>query len=101
MSLDIGNTDKLMMFRREAQRMGVKIVPPSVNASGIDFAVKDGSILYSLAALKNVGQGAIEHLVRVRKEGGPFASLGDFARRIDAHMLNKRALESLAKAGAF
>jgi DNA polymerase-3 subunit alpha len=101
MSLDIGNTDKLQMFRREAQRMGVKIVPPAVNASGIDFAVKDGSILYSLAALKNVGQGAIEHLVKVRNESGPFTSLGDFARRIDAHVINKRALESLIKAGAF
>jgi DNA polymerase-3 subunit alpha len=101
MSLDIGNTDKLQMFRREAQRLGIRIVPPSVNASGIDFVVKDGAILYSLAALKNVGQGAIEHLVKVRNEGGPFTSLGDFARRIDAHVLNKRALESLVRAGAF
>src|SRR5438045_3757688 len=101
MSLDIGNTDKLQMFRREAQRMGVAIVPPSINASDIDFAVKDGAIVYSLAALKNVGQGAIEHVVGVRSEGGPFTSLGDFARRIDAHVLNKRALESLIKAGAF
>ena len=101
MTLDMGNTDKLMLFRREAQRMGVKVIPPSVNASGVDFAVKDGAILYSLAALKNVGAGAIEHLVAVREEGGPFRSIGDFARRIDARMLNKRALESMAKAGAF
>ena len=101
MSLDIGNTDKLQMFRREAQRMGVPIVPPSINASGSDFVVEEGRILYSLAALKNVGQGAIEHLVRVRNEGGHFTSLGDFARRIDAHVLNKRALESLIRAGAF
>src|SRR5690606_15192338 len=64
MTLDMGNTDKLMLFRREAQRLGVKVVPPSVNASGVDFAVTDGTILYSLAALKNVGAGAIEHLVR-------------------------------------
>src|SRR5205823_4103162 len=101
MSLDIGNTDKLQMFRREAQRMGVPIVPPSINASGSDFVVEEGRILYSLAALKNVGQGAIEHLVRVRNGGGHFTSLGDFARRIDAHVLNKRALESLIRAGAF
>ena len=45
MTLDMGNTDKLMLFRREAQRMGVKMVPPSVNASGVDFAVKDGAVL--------------------------------------------------------
>jgi DNA polymerase-3 subunit alpha len=101
MSLDIGNTDKLQMFRAEAQRMGVTIMPPSVNASGTDFVVKDGRILYSLAALKNVGQGAIEHLVNVRDEAGPFTSLGDFARRVDAHVINRRALESLVKAGSF
>ncbi len=101
MSLDMGNTDKLMQFRQEGQRAGVKIVPPSVNGSGVDFAVREGAVLYSLAALKNVGAGAIEHLVKVRDEGGPFKSIGDFARRIDARMVNKRALESLAKAGAF
>jgi DNA polymerase-3 subunit alpha len=101
MTLDMGNTDKLMLFRREAQRVSVKVVPPSVNASGVDFAVKDGAILYSLAALKNVGSGAIAHLVDVRSDGGAFSSLGDFARRIDGRQLNKRALESMAKAGAF
>jgi DNA polymerase III subunit alpha len=101
MTLDMGNTDKLMLFRREAQRIGVKVIPPSVNQSGVDFAVVNGAILYSLAALKNVGAGAIEHIVRARDEGGPFRSLGDFARRIDGRVVNKRALESLAKAGAF
>jgi DNA polymerase-3 subunit alpha len=101
MSLDVGNTDKLHMFRSEAQRMGVRIVPPSVNASDVDFAVKSGAILYSLAALKNVGKGAIEHLVEVRNAGGPFTSLGDFARRINPQVLTKRALESLVRAGAF
>ena len=101
MTLDMGNTDKLMLFRREAQRLGVKVIPPSVNASGVDFAVVDGAILYSLAALKNVGAGAIDHIVKVREEGGPFKSLGEFAKRIDGRVVNKRALESLAKAGAF
>jgi DNA polymerase-3 subunit alpha len=101
MTLDLGNTDKLLMFRREAQRMGVRIAPPSVNASGVEFDVDDGVILYSLAGLKNVGRGAIEHLVAVREEGGRFTSLGDFARRVDGRVINKRALESMAKAGAF
>jgi DNA polymerase-3 subunit alpha len=101
MSLDMGNTDKLMMFRQEAQRIGVRILPPSVNASNVDFAVKDGTIIYALAALKNVGAGAMEALVEARKEGGPFTSLGNFARRVDSRSLNKRALESLIKAGAF
>ncbi|NJM30412.1 MAG: DNA polymerase III subunit alpha, partial [Rhizobiales bacterium] len=101
MTLDMGNTDKLMLFRREAQSAGVKVVPPSINASGVDFQVRDGQIVYSLAALKNVGASAIAHVVAVRAEGGRFTSLGDFARRIDPHQFNKRALESLIKAGAF
>jgi DNA polymerase-3 subunit alpha len=101
MTLDIGNTDKLMLFRREGAKLGVRIRAPSINSSGAGFEVKDGSIHYSLAALKNVGRGAIEYLVAVRAAGGPFVSLGDFARRIDGHVLNKRALESLAKAGVF
>ncbi|MFT3986537.1 DNA polymerase III subunit alpha [Aestuariivirga sp.] len=101
MTLDMGNTDKLMVFRQEAQRLGVRIIPPSINESGVDFAVKNGAVVYSLAALRNVGAGAIQHLVDVREEGGPFTSIGQFARRVDARMLNKRALESLVKAGAF
>lgn len=101
MSLDIGNTDKLMLFRREAQRLGVKVLPPSINTSGIDFSVKDGTILYSLAALKNVGQSAIAQIVEAREHGGTFKSLGDFARRVDPRALNRRAMESLVKAGAF
>jgi DNA polymerase-3 subunit alpha len=100
MSLDSGNTDKLMLFRAEAQRTGIKVLPPSVNEGGVDFGVKDGAIVYSLAALKNVGGGAIEQLVAARKEGGPFRSLTDMAKRLDTRALNKRALESLVKAGA-
>jgi DNA polymerase-3 subunit alpha len=101
MSLDMGNTDKLQLFRNEAVRMSLRVLPPSINRSGVDFAVKDDAIVYSLSALRNVGQGAVEHLVEVRGSGGPFRSLGDFARRIDGRVLNKRALESLARAGAF
>ena len=101
MTLDLGNTDKLMLFRREAQRLGIKVVSPSVNAGSVDFAVLDGAILYSMAALKNVGASAIEHIVATRSTGGPFTSLGEFSRRVDARALNRRALESLVKAGAF
>ncbi|HUE47121.1 MAG TPA: DNA polymerase III subunit alpha, partial [Aestuariivirgaceae bacterium] len=100
MTLDLGNSDKLQLFRREAVRLKVPIDPPAINASGVEFAVRDGVIKYSLAALKNVGRGAVEHVVETRK-AGPFASLGDFARRVDSRAVNKRALESLARAGAF
>lgn len=101
MTLDAGNTDKLYVFKQEADRMGVVIRPPSINHSDADFSVVDGQINYSLAALKNVGRGAIEHIVEVRNAEGPFTSLGNFARRVNPRIVNKRMLENLAKAGAF
>ncbi len=101
MTLDLGNTDKLQVFRREAQRMSISIRPPDINSSAAEFEVEDGRIIYALSALKNVGRAAVEHIVAVRGEGGSFTSLGNFARRIDPRMVNKRALESMAKAGAF
>jgi DNA polymerase-3 subunit alpha len=101
MTLDLGNSDKLQMFRREALRLKVPIDPPSINASGVEFAVGKGVIKYSLAALKNVGRAAVEHVAATRDAAGRFGSLGEFARRIEAKAVNKRALESLAKAGAF
>ncbi|MGE0212332.1 MAG: DNA polymerase III subunit alpha [Parvibaculaceae bacterium] len=100
MTLDMGNTDKLRVFKREAQRMGVKVEPPDVNASGVEFQVENGAIRYALAALKNVGRQAVEHVMEARGERR-FRSLGDFARRVDSHYVNRRALESMAKAGAF
>jgi DNA polymerase-3 subunit alpha len=101
MTLDMGNTDKLMLFKQEAQRLSISVVPPSVNASGVEFDTKEGAIVYALSALRNVGAGAVAHLVERRTEGGNFTSLADFARRVDAKALNRRALESLARSGAF
>jgi DNA polymerase III subunit alpha len=101
MTLDLGNTDKLMLFKQEAQRLKISMVPPNINLSGVEFGVKDGSIVYSLAALKNVGAAAVQQLVDKRAETGPFKSLADFARSVDARALNKRAMESMVKAGAF
>jgi DNA polymerase-3 subunit alpha len=101
MTLDLGNSDKLQLFRREALRLKVPIDPPAINASGVEFTVENGVIKYSLTALKNVGRATVEHVAAVREAGGRFGSLGEFARRVDAKALNKRALESLARAGAF
>lgn len=101
MTLDIGNTDKLLIFKREVERLKIKIHAPSINQSSVAFTVKEGGIFYSLAALKNVGRQAVEHIVAIRDEDGPFVSIGDFANRINPRIVNKRALESLAKAGAF
>ncbi|MEX0838564.1 MAG: OB-fold nucleic acid binding domain-containing protein, partial [Parvibaculum sp.] len=101
MSLDLGNTDKLGIFKQEAGRLGIQVRPPCVNRSEAMFGVADGEIPYALAAIKNVGRQAMEHLVEVRREGGPFRDLFDFARRINPRIVNKRAFENLARAGAF
>ena len=106
MTLDMGSADKLNAFRRELERTGITLLPPDVNASGPTFTVEiqsDGSsaIRYALAALKNVGHQAMTDLVAERTANGPFASLGDFAARLDKSVLNKRQMESLVAAGAF
>ena len=100
MTLDMGNTDKLSEFRAEAERLGIKVEPPSVNRSGVEFAVDGNTIHYALAALKGVGAQAVEAIVAARGEK-PFADLSDFAGRINPRAVNKRVLESLAAAGAF
>jgi DNA polymerase-3 subunit alpha len=101
MSLDISNTDKLAVFYQDARRAGVVIRPPDVNRSGADFEVADGQVLYALGAVRNVGVAAMEHLVATREAGGRFRDLFDFVERIDPRQINKRALENLARAGAF
>ena len=101
MSLDIANVEKLAQFYQEGKRLDLTISPPCVNASGADFEVKDGAVLYALGALKNVGVEAMRHVVQIREEDGPFQDLFDFARRIDTRIVNKRAIENLARGGAF
>ena len=101
MSLDISNTDKLAIFAQDAKRFGVVVRPPDVNRSSADFEVENGEVLYALGAIRNVGEGAMEHVAEVRRAGGAFQDLFDFLERIDPKFVNKRALENLARAGAF
>jgi len=101
MSLDISNTDKLALFYQDAKRLGVAILAPDVNRSGADFGVEEGQVLYALGAVRNVGQQAMAHVAEVREIGGRFADIFDFLERIDPRAVNKRALENLARAGAF
>jgi DNA polymerase-3 subunit alpha len=100
MTLDMDNTDKLAEFRAEAERLGLKVDPPSVNRSSVAFEVEGNTIVYALAALKGVGAQAVESIIAARADG-PFADLADFAARINPRAINKRVLESLAAAGAF
>ena len=101
MSFDMALTDKLGIFVEDMRRGGVECLPPDINASHPFFTVEDGAVRYALGALKGVGEKAMEALVQERERGGPFASLEDFAARIDPRILNRRQLESLAGAGAF
>ena len=100
MTLEMGNTDKLAEFRAEAERLGIKVEPPSINRSSVEFEVAGGTIHYALAALRGVGRQAVEGIVAARGER-PFTDLADFGRRINPRSVNKRVLESLAAAGAF
>ncbi len=100
MTLDMGNADKLNGFAQEARRLGLRIEPPSINRSEVGFIPSDGAIRYSLAALKNVGRQAVEHIAQEREAQGPFRDVSDFARRINPRLVNKRALETLSAAGA-
>ncbi|MFN4098735.1 MAG: DNA polymerase III subunit alpha [Pararhodobacter sp.] len=100
MNCDIHLTDKLSVYKREVDRMGIAIVAPCVNRSQALFSVKDGKVVYALGALKNVGVEAMRLIVQARGER-PFADLTDFARRVDLKRVGKRPLEMLARAGAF
>ena len=99
MTLDMSNTDKLADFRQDAMRLGIDVVPPSVMTSFRDFEVGDNRIFYSLAAIKGVGDAAVEHIVEVRRQK-PFADLEDFCERVDPRIVGKRVFESLIMAGA-
>ncbi|WP_051607576.1 DNA polymerase III subunit alpha [Hyphomonas sp. L-53-1-40] len=101
MSLDIGNTDKLAAFFQEAKRLKIPVLAPDVNTSSADFDVRDGAVVYALGALKGVGLEAMKHVVEIRDGDGRFADLYDFAERVDPKHVNKKAFESLSKAGAF
>jgi DNA polymerase-3 subunit alpha len=103
MTLDIGNTDRLNIFKQEAQRLGIKVLPPDINRSESFFAcdAEANVIYYALAAVKGVGRQAMDSVVADRVATGPFLSVSDFARRVDPKLVNKRAFESLARAGAF
>ncbi|MEE9209814.1 MAG: OB-fold nucleic acid binding domain-containing protein, partial [Kiloniellales bacterium] len=110
MTFDMGNTDKLNVFRQELDRLGIPLLLPDINRSRADFGVEASengdsgarrAIRYALAALKNVGEAAMTALVAERDRNGPFKGLGDLADRVDARAVNKRQIESLACAGAF
>ena len=99
----MGNSSKVYLYISEAKRLGIKIVPPNINKSKRRFIASENEIVFGLSAIKNVGENLIDLIVNLRKEKN-FKSFKDFLERIEANdptVLNKKALESLIKAGVF
>ncbi|HEX8390642.1 MAG TPA: DNA polymerase III subunit alpha, partial [Candidatus Saccharimonadales bacterium] len=102
MTSDLDDTDRLAIEISECQHMGLKVLPPDVNQSFVEFGVVQGEnqIRFGMAAVKGVGTGAVEEILRAR-EDGPFESVADFVRRVSTRAVNRKAWESLVRAGAF
>jgi DNA polymerase-3 subunit alpha len=111
LSSDMDDTDKVQTFWRDALDNGVHVLPPDINASGYRFepvpdehskkGLPPRTIGYGLGAIKGTGQAAVENIIRVRNQDGIFKNLFDFCRRVDKHLVNRRTIEALIKAGAF
>ncbi len=102
MTSDFDDTDRLTIEMSECQNMGIEVLPPDVNESFLEFAVVPGKeqIRFGMSAIKNVGKGAVEEILRARGDG-LFASLEDFFTRVNGRIVNKKTIESLIKTGAF
>jgi DNA polymerase-3 subunit alpha len=104
LSVERHNTEKIGLLIAECRRMGIEVLPPDVNVSGLDFTIEkqtDGAtaIRFGMGAVKNVGEGPVETILAARQTKGVFRDLGDFCRRVDLRQVNRRALESLIKVG--
>jgi len=97
----LSNTDQVVKLINECREKNTELLPPDVNASDKDFTVVAGKIRFGLGAVKNVGEAAIEGIIRSREELGPFQSFYDFVERVDTQKVNRRVLEQLIKCGAF
>lgn len=97
----MGTSEKVAEYIRTAEKLGIEVLPPSINESYSRFTVKGNSIRFGLAAIKNVGMNVVDSIVEARKEKGLFKSLMDFCNKMESGVINKRAVESLIKAGAF
>jgi DNA polymerase-3 subunit alpha len=98
---EVQNTDKVIRYINESREMGISILSPDVNDSYRDFRVVGEAIRFGLAAVKNVGDNAIEAIIEAREQDGPFNALYDFCQRVNLKVVNRRVIESLIKCGAF
>jgi len=93
------NSDKVSLYIEESRRMGIPVLPPDVNISGVDFTAAGDSIRFGLAAIKNVGLNAVKSIID-SKVAGPYSTFADFCQRVDTRVVNRRVLENLIKSGA-
>ena len=101
MTLDMGNTDKLAVFRNALTQMNIPLLLPDINQSAVEFKAEGHAVRYALAAIKGVGEAAMQLVVSERTKNGPFTSLDNFLARLDSKSINKKQLENLIAAGAF
>ncbi|KPU43445.1 DNA polymerase III subunit alpha [Oxobacter pfennigii] len=97
----MGSNDKIAFYIETCKKMGIEVLPPDINESNVTFTVSSGKIRFGLAAIKNVGKSGIIAIIKARKQKGFFVSFTDFCQKVKDGELNKRAVESLIKAGAF
>jgi len=98
---EMGDTDKIVKYIEECRAMGIQVVPPDVNVSAVQFSVAGDTVRFGLAAIKNVGEAAMQSILKARSAEGSFKTLDDFCVRVDLRLVNRRVVESLIKAGAF
>jgi DNA polymerase-3 subunit alpha len=101
LSCDMNNTDKVVTYINECKEHDIEVLAPDINESDKDFTVINDRIRFGMAAVKNVGEAALDSIIEERTKEGPFSSLEEFCSRVDLRRVNRRVLESLIKAGAF
>jgi DNA polymerase-3 subunit alpha len=101
LSSEMDNTDKIVVLIDECRKLGIDVLPPDVNESGVHFGVTPKGIRFGLSAIKNVGTGAVEQIVKARDEKGNFKDIFDFCVRVDLRLANKKTIEGLIQSGAF
>ncbi|PIE73329.1 MAG: DNA polymerase III subunit alpha [Deltaproteobacteria bacterium] len=101
LSSDMSNTDKVVLYIHECKEHNIEVLPPDINQSVKDFNVKEDAIRFGMAAVKNVGENALDCILKEREKNGPFTSISDFCNRVDSQKVNSRVIESLIKSGCF
>tara|TARA_B100000965_G_scaffold158_1_gene170 strand:+ start:3818 stop:7333 length:3516 start_codon:yes stop_codon:yes gene_type:complete len=100
LTVNSGSTDKVQRYISNCNSMGINVMPPNINTSGVDFTPNDNSILFGFSAIKNLGDSAIRKIITSRNEDGEYTSLAQFCDRISLSSVNRRALEALIHCGA-